>query len=75
MRTDGIAERLVAAWRAPYVARSHVGEFSGGLYSPKTLANADAAKQGPPGAIRVGKRKVAYPTESLAIWIAEKSIM
>ena len=58
MRADGIAERLVAAWRTPYVARSQVREFSGGLFSPKTLANADSAKQGPLGAIRVGKRKV-----------------
>lgn len=69
---EHMSQRLIEAWRAPYVARSEAHVFSGGLVSPKSLANADAAKIGPVGAICFGSRKVAYPTESLARWIADK---
>lgn len=70
--TEYMVKQFVESWQAPYVARSEAHAFSGGLVSSKSLANADSAKIGPVGAISFGSRRVAYPTESLARWIAEK---
>lgn len=56
----------------PVIARSEVDRFLGGIISPYTIKNADLAGNGPEIAWKVGK-KVAYKTESLLLWIAERS--
>ncbi len=68
---DVIYNRLLQTWLSPFVARSEVHTFSGGLISPKTLANADSENNGPQEKFYFGKRKVFYSKESLAKWIAE----
>jgi hypothetical protein len=66
---DKTIQSFINSWKAPYVARELVERFSGGLVKAKTLANADSLGTGPKGAIRFGKRKIAYPKDALAEWI------
>ncbi len=58
---------LAEAWNAPIVARSKVGEFSGGVLNPRTLANMDSLGKGP-GKIVV-RGKVCYATRELVAWM------
>jgi|GEM_PF-1950039 len=60
---------LVEKWPSAIVARSMVSEFSGGVLSPGTLANADSAGCGPPR--MKFRRKVAYLATDLARWMEE----
>lgn len=55
-------------WRAPFVARREVYRFSGGIVTPRHLANEDSRGTGPVGKITVNGR-VAYPTASLVAWL------
>jgi len=64
-------EDLVSRWPSAVVARSEISRFSGGLLSRGTLANLDCRGEGPPVRLRVGRR-VAYPTDVLAKWLAER---
>lgn len=61
-------KKAAQKWPSTFVARSKIGEFSGGLVAPGTLANADCLGKGPSGAFKIG-RHVAYPTESVADWL------
>jgi len=61
-------QELAAKWPSTVVARQKVGEFSGGLLHPRTMANLDSLGQGPKGRIRLGRR-VAYTVESLIQWM------
>lgn len=72
MSEKDIFSQLVESWPSPIVARSRVGEFSGGLFSPGTLANADSRGDGPAGKINIG-RKAAYPTTALVEWMRRKA--
>lgn len=63
---------LAARWPSSLVAREKVGEFSGGIISPKTIANLDATGEGPKGRITVG-RKVAYPVDLLIAWMESRA--
>ena len=58
---------MVEAWEGgPYVARSQVGKFSGGMLHPKTMANLDSQGEGPER-VKYGKR-VYYEVEKLVQW-------
>ncbi len=72
MNKKDVFSELIESWPAPIVARSRVGEFSGGLFSPRTLANADSRGDGPVGKINIG-RKAAYPTTALVDWMRRKA--
>lgn len=63
---------LAARWPSTLVAREKIGEFTGGIISPKTIANLDATGEGPKGKITVG-RKVAYPVDSLITWLESRA--
>ena len=63
---------LAARWPSSLVAREKIGEFTGGIISPKTIANLDATGEGPNGRITVG-RKVAYPVASLITWLESRA--
>ena len=63
---------LADKWPSPYVAREEVGPFSGGILSPKSLANLDAMGKGPRGRFRCG-RKVVYPVSSLVEFCESRS--
>lgn len=59
-------------WPSPYVAREKVGEFSGGILHPRTMANLDALGQGPKGRIRMNGKKIAYPVDELIKWMQSR---
>jgi len=63
---------MAEKWNSPYVARDKVGEFSGGILHPRTIANLDCRGEGPKGRIRIG-RKVAYDAIELAKWLASRA--
>ena len=67
----GVWQEMLDAWKAPIVARTHVGEFSGKLLDSKTMANLDAQGLGPER-IKVG-RKIGYPKLSLVLWMMSRS--
>lgn len=62
---------LSQKWPSSYVSREKVGEFSGGILNPRTLANLDCKGEGPKR-IRIG-RKVAYSVRDLCAWLAERA--
>lgn len=64
--------RLKNKWPSPFVAREKVGEFSGGILHPRTMANLDALGQGPKGRIRVAGKKIAYPVDELVEWMQSR---
>ncbi len=55
----------------PLVPRNKVGELTGGLVSPKSLANKDSLGLGPRKRVKFGG-KVCYPREALVEWILEQ---
>lgn len=63
---------LAARWPSSHVAREKVGEFTGGIITPKTLANLDSIGAGPKGRITVG-RKVAYSVHELITWLESRT--
>lgn len=67
--SDSIVNNLLHAWPSPYVARSKVETFYGGIVSAKTLANADSQGIGPKNKFYFGTRKVFYLASDLAEWI------
>jgi hypothetical protein len=64
---------LADKWPSSFVSRDKVGEFSGGILHPRTLANLDALGQGPKGRIRVNGKKCAYPVNELISWLESRS--
>ncbi len=64
---------MAARWPSSHVAREKIGEFTGGIITPKTLANLDSIGDGPQGRITVG-RKVAYPVTALITWLESRAI-
>jgi hypothetical protein len=56
------------SWPAPVVARSEIGNFTGGLLSPRTIANYDSLKKGPSSRVKLG-RNVGYPKGVLIEWL------
>lgn len=59
--------KLGRAWPSPIVSRTEISKFSGGLLTPRTMANLDSLNEGPPRG-RCG-RKIFYPIDSLVIWL------
>lgn len=66
-----LIDQMGADWPSPIVARKAVSQFSGGIVSPKTLANLDCQGAGPQGGFMVGNQ-VVYPVESLCQWIKDR---
>jgi len=63
---------MAEKWPSAYVARERVGDFSGGILHPRTLANLDSLGAGP-ARIQVG-RKIAYKVDDLINWMADRAI-
>lgn len=55
----------------PMIARKEVSRLTGGLISPRHLANLDSAGLGPKGKVRVG-RLVGYEKESFIEWLSDR---
>lgn len=64
-------QQLSQKWPSPFVARSEISKFSGGLLAPGTCANNDSAGTGIPRAFRIS-RKIAYPVDSAIEWLISR---
>lgn len=62
---------FIDRWPSPIVTRQDAARATGGLISPKLLANLDSLGEGPPEAVRHGRR-VAYPAASFFYWIVSR---
>jgi len=60
-------------WQSPYVARTQIERFTGGIMTSKYMANLDSQGLGPKGRIRVG-RKIAYPVNEFIHWLESRSV-
>ena len=69
---EQIFQKLKENWPSPIVARHEVGNFSGGLLNPRTMANCDSLGTGVPGKITIGRR-VAYSVDDLIKWMQERA--
>jgi hypothetical protein len=67
MNLSSLAEK----WTSTIVARQDIATFTGGVMTPKTLANLDAKGCGPGGAFRIGG-KVAYPVGQVVTWLESR---
>jgi hypothetical protein len=61
-------DALKSRWPSAYVARREIRQFTGGLVSSGTLANADSDGTGPEGKVRIG-RNIGYPVDSVIAWL------
>lgn len=52
----------------PIFTRETASRMIGGIFSPRTLSNLDAAGKGPSRKLRIGK-KVAYAREDFLNWL------
>ena len=59
-------------WPSPIVARKAIREFSGGVLSPKTMANEDSKGTGPEGRFLLNNQTV-YAVESLIAWLKTRA--
>lgn len=71
MKIDFDFSKLAKAWPSPIVSRTEISKFSGGLLTPRTLANLDSLGIGPPRG--TCGRKVFYPVDSLVVWIEKRA--
>ncbi len=55
-----------------WILRANLTEATGGLLHSRTEANADSQGTGIEGRISLGKRKIAYPVESVIKKLQEK---
>jgi hypothetical protein len=62
--------KLAEKWPSELVSRSEVARFSGGVLTPKYMANLDSQGDGPER-MRIG-RKVCYPVSSLVRWMKSR---
>lgn len=62
---------LLAAW-PPVISRDRVAEYTGGLISPKSLANLDSLGKGPFRRVKLGRR-VGYPARDFAEWFLARA--
>jgi hypothetical protein len=64
-------KKTAEKWPSSFVARRDSRLFSGGLFAPGSLANADCRGDGPAGAFKIGRQQV-YPVESFCNWLIKK---
>ena len=60
-------------WPSSVVVREKVGDFSGNILNPGTIANWDAEGRGPKGRFRINGKRIAYPVDSLIEFLEEHS--
>ena len=69
---ESIWQKTADNWPSEIVARQEVSRFTGGLFTPKTMANLDSLGEGPKRKVRY-KRKVGYPKKELVTWLCSQS--
>ena len=71
MATAVSLKNMAEKWPSELVSRESVGQFTGGVLSPKSMANMDSLGEGPES-IRIG-RKIAYRVDVLISWLESRS--
>lgn len=66
---------LLLRWPSSIVCRSEIVEFSGGLLSPRTLANLDSKKEGIEKIPTIGGRKACYEAAKAALFIVDRMVL
>jgi len=69
---EKVIEKMADRWPTPVVARKAIREFSGGVLSPKTMANEDCNGTGPEGRFLL-MNQVCYPVANLIEWLKSRS--
>lgn len=65
--------QLAEKWPSAMFAREEVGTFTGGMISPKTMANLDSLGEGPTeGVVKIGK-KVGYLVNHYISWLESRT--
>ena len=64
-------DQMAEKWTSTFVARKSVGEFTGGLLSPKTMANEDCLGTGVEDRFYM-MNQVCYPVDSLITWLKNR---
>lgn len=69
-----IKERISIRYPFGYIPRADIGEATGNLLHPKTMANRDSARGGQQirGAVKIGG-KVCYPVDEVIAYIEAKT--
>jgi len=67
-----VFDDMAAQWPSAIVARRMIREFTGGLISPKTMANLDSLGQGPEGRF-IANSATAYPVKNFVSWLRGRS--
>ena len=65
-------KRMIENWPSEFVARQSAGVFTGGMVSPKSLANFDSLGIGPPK-IKIG-RIAGYPKVEFVEWLKKRTL-
>jgi hypothetical protein len=69
MPTHDVFDAMIEKWPSPIVTRQEVKTLTGGLISPKTLANLACIGDGPPCEALGGKK--VYRIETFVPWLRE----
>ena len=69
---NDIFNKMANKWPSEIVARTEIEKFTGGLITPKSIANLDSLGKGVAGRMNIG-RKVAYPVDTLVNWLRDRA--
>jgi len=61
-------KNLADNWKSSYVARNKIGEFTGGMVTPGTMAVLDSKGEGPEEKFLIN-RKICYSVASVIEWL------
>jgi hypothetical protein len=71
-RLHDVFDTMADNWPSDIVARCKIAEFTGGMLSPKSMANYDSLGEGPGGRIKIG-RKTGYAKYPLVEWLKKRA--
>lgn len=64
-------DKMAEEWPSILVARSEIGEFTNGLYKPRSMNTFDGAQKGIKRKIRINT-KIAYLKSDVIEWLKNK---
>ena len=70
-----VFDEMADKWPSTIVERSSVKQFTGGLVTRRSIANADSKGEGPSEIIRQGNNRVAYPIRALVPWLRSRCVV
>ena len=69
-----VFDEMAENWPSEIIARTEIKVFTGGLISPRYIANLDCRGEGPSGRIKSGRR-TGYPKRAFVQWLRERSVI